>query len=264
MSFLNMFGKKLSNIPPPPPLDPKRKKLSLLQELQKRKNRENIIPHITRDHVNAYYDLSIEQNPLYETILKDVEPYILEADKEFEKKNLQFVKNMATLYGINVNFNDIPNTPVVSNAEIEAELQAMLNGKAGGSRFQYGGVTKQELAQKMIEMQQALVELQKARDFRLAALQRIRAEITDPEKQQRMKIALEAKVQAAKAKFDGLTQEVQSMTAALQPPAQTVVATPAPAEKKSFFASMFGKGGRRRTYKKRGGRKTRRSHSRKH
>lgn len=252
MSFLTMF-------------DPKLKKLSLLQELQKRKNKENIIPHITRDHVNAYYDLSIEQNPQYKTLLEDVEPYIMEADKEFEKKNIQFVKNMAKLYGINVKFNDVPNTPPPSNAEIEAELQAMLNGKAGGSRrFQYGGVTKQELAQKVVEMQTAFAELKKARDFRVLALQKIRTEITDPEKQERMKIALEAKVQAAKAKFEGLTQEVESMTAALQPPVQTVVATPAPVEK-SFFARMFGKG--RRTYKKRGGRKTRkqqRRHTRKH
>jgi hypothetical protein len=252
----------------------------------KNKNRveDDILGYIEQKHIDAYERLFL--NPKYDSLTDILSPYIyMEQDRKnrelynsamrlgdsmLKQANQNLRSKFANVKRSTTNKNILK---VVTNTEAEhnasmREHDAMMRqhmAKMGGRRKtrQYAGASKQEVAQKMLEYKAAYAELKHARELRAAAPQKFR--MVDPQtglpkytsaQQETIRQGIKGKIEAAEEKFYRLEAELKAMNAELsaaQAPAAVVAPAPAPA--KSWMQRMFGKG--RKTYKKRGVRKTR-------
>ena len=255
----------------------------------KNKNRveDDILGYIEQKHIDAYERLFL--NPKYDSLTDILSPYIyMEQDRKnrelynsamrlgdsmLKQANQNLRSKFANVKRSTTNKNILK---VVTNTEAEHNAsmrqhdammrQHMANmAKMGGRRKtrQYAGASKQEVAQKMLEVQAAFAELKKARELKAAAPEQFRKVNSQTglpkytlEQQATIRQGIEQKIHDAQQKFKRLTDELNAMTAELsaaQAPAAVVAPAPAPA--KSWMQRMFGKG--RKTHKKRAVRKTR-------
>ena len=260
----------------------------------KNKNRveDDILGYIEQKHIDAYERLFL--NPKYDSLTDILSPYIY---MEQDRKNREIYNSAMRLgdsmlkqanQNLRSKFANVKRSTthknilkVVTNMEAEhnasmREHDAMMRqhnanmAKMGGRRKtrQYAGASKQEVAQKMAEVQAAFAELKKARELKAGAPQQFRKVNSQTglpkytlEQQATIRQGIEQKIHDAQQKFKSLTDELNAMTAelsAVQAPAAVV------APEKSWMQRMFGKG--RKTHKKRGGRKGTRKHrsTRKH
>lgn len=247
----------------------------------KNKNRvdDDILGYIEQKHIDAYERLFLD--PAYDSLTDILSPYIY---MEQDRKNRE-VYNAAMRLGnllvrqtnqnLRSKFANVKRTTTNKNIQkmvrnMEAEHNAsmqehdvMMQQHAANMAKMGGGVSKQEVAQKMLEVQAAFAELKKARDLKAAAPQQFRKVNSQTglpkyslEQQATIRQQIEQKIHDAQQKFKSLTDELNAMTAELSATqAPAAVVAPAPAPEKSMWQRMFGKG--RKTYKKRGVRKTR-------